>query len=284
MTKVWERLAAGGDLDGLGLPKLDGRWHVQGMQAPADVELKRVVFKGVHFDRCTIRELRLHEATIEDCAFTACNLQALGIWRTTFQNTRLCDVDLRRSGLGAVDDTGGHNTFRDVELVRVDFRESGITAAEMTDCRFVDCNLRRVNFGGTRFARCTFSGLLDEVQFYAQEFGYEHLPRNEMKHVSFADARFRYAEFRKLDMDDVVWPTAADHIIVQNYRATLACMAKRLDALGTTPGSLASKRMKFLLRWAGDHQKTGVLPKESFPRPGEWELIRQALAECARPN
>ena len=284
MTKVWERLAAGGGLDGLGLPKLDGRWHVQGMLAPANVELKRVVFKGIHFDRCTIRELRLHDATVEDCVFTGCNLQELGIWRTTFQHTRLCDVDLRRSGLGAADDSGGHNTFRDVELVRVDFRETAITAAEMTGCRFVDCNLYRVRFGGTRFERCTFSGLLDEVQFGAQAIGREHLPRNEMKDISFADARFRYVEFRKLDMDNVIWPTAPDHIIVQNYRATLASMAKRLEALGTNPGSLASKRLKFLLRWAGDHQRIGVLPKESYPRPGEWELILQALAECARPN
>ena len=284
MTKVWERLAAGGDLDGLGLSKLDGRWHVQGLRAPADVQIKRAVFKGIHFDRCTIRELRLPDATIEDCVFANCNLEQLLLWRTTFQRTRLCDVDLRRSSLGAVDDSGGHNTFRDVEFIRVDLRENGMAAAQMTDCRFADCNLRRVNFGGTRFERCTFSGLLDEVQFYAQEFGYEHLPRNEMKDVSFADARFRYVEFRKLDMDNVVWPTAADHIIVQNYRATITCMAKRLEALGTTPGSLASKKMKFLLRWAGDHQRTGILEKDSFSRPGEWELILQALAECARPN
>ena len=75
MTKVWERIAAGGDLDGLGLPRLDGRWHVQGLRAPADVELKRAVFKGIHFDRRTILELRLPDATIEDCLFTACNLE-----------------------------------------------------------------------------------------------------------------------------------------------------------------------------------------------------------------
>jgi uncharacterized protein YjbI with pentapeptide repeats len=284
MTKVWERIAAGGDLDGLGLSKLDGRWHVEGMRAPADADLKHVVFKAIHFDRCTIRELRLHDARMDNCVFTACDLQQLRLWRTTFEQTRLCDVDLRRSAFGAVDDSGGHNTFRGVEFVRADLREIAMSAAEMTDCRFVDCNLHRVDFGGTRFERCTFSGLLDEVQFYAQEFGYEHLPRNEMKDISFADARFRYVEFRKLDMEDVVWPTAPDHVIVQNYRATLACMAKRLDALGTKPGSLASKRMTFLLRWAGDHQRVGVLPKESFPRPGEWELILQALAQCAHPN
>lgn len=284
MATVWERLAAGGDLDGLGLPKLDGRWHVQGMRAPADAEIKRAVFKGIHFDRCILRELRLADATIEDCVFTACNLEQLHLWHTTVQRTRLCDVDLRRSSLGAVDDSGGHNTFRDVEFLRVNLRDNGVTAAEMTDCRFVDCDLYRVRFGGTRFERCTFSGLVDEVQFGAQAIGREHLPRNEMKDVSFADARFRYVEFRKLDMDNAVWPTAEDHIIVQNYRATITCMAKRLEALGTTPGSLASKKMKFLLRWAGDHQRTGTLEKDSFSRPGEWELILQALADCARPN
>lgn len=299
---IWARLAVGANLDGLEIERVEGRCHVRQLQTqPARstrvrglpegvellegvIELKNVSIKDVYFDECRLRDLRLHDVTFENCVFSKCDLQGLRMWRTTFANCRLVDVDLRRSSLGAVDKSGLANTFRGVELVRVNMRENQFISAVMTDCQFRDCDLKTVNFDGTRFERCTFSGLLDEVQFYPHPFGEEHLPRNEMKDVSFADARFRFVEFRKLDMEHVVWPTAEDHIVVRNYRATLACMAKRLAALGTKLGTRAANSLMFKLKWAGDHQKTGVLTPTSFPQEGEWEAVLQALAECAPRN
>jgi uncharacterized protein YjbI with pentapeptide repeats len=70
---------------------------------------------------------------------------------------------------------------------------------------FAETNLAKVDFQGTSFKDCLFTGLLDQVLFYRTAFRGERFPPNEMKGVDFRGARFRHVEFRNLDMNDVKW-------------------------------------------------------------------------------
>jgi len=296
---VLTRLATSGDLEGLGIPKLDGRWDLRGLQVPerTSVELKglppgivmqqgflrlkNAVWKDIHFTDCQLEEIRFFDLTVENCVFSKCKCKGWRFWGSSFTDTRFQDVDFRHAALGGLAQDGRRNSFRNVELVRTDLRGAAFISADIIGCQFLEANLRQVDFGGTRFEDCTFSGLLDETIFTQHGWGREDLPANEMKNVSFADARFRFVEFRKLDMDRVEWPRAADHVLVRNYRATLDCMIERLEARGTKAAAGVASHMAHARKWAGDNQMTGVICPSDFLQLGEWELALEVLAECA---
>jgi hypothetical protein len=209
------------------------------------------------------------------------NHALLGDCRHTFTNTIFGGADLRSSSLGGRSEAGRENTFRSVDFTRTDLRGAAFGTGDMTGCAFCDAKLKRVNFGGARFKDCTFSDLLDEVIFNRLDFLYKDALPNEMKNVSFADARFRFVEFRKLDMADVVWPTASGHLVVDDYRATLECAIARLTAVGSEVAKRAAGLLAHYLKWAGDQQMTSVITAQELSEPGQWDLVLKALAECS---
>ena len=297
--EIWACLSTGGDLGSLGIPRLDGRWDLRGLKVlkptstevtglPPGIRMNRgvlqstdAVWKNIHFSNCQLEEIRFHDLTVENCVFSNCKCSGWRVWGSSFRDTRFEDVDLRHAALGGLSQDGRRNLFSNVELVRTDLRGAAFISANIVGCRFLDANLKQVNFAGTCFEDCTFSGLLDETSFDPQRFGYQHLPANEMKNVSFANARFRCVDFRKLDMDRVEWPRASDHVLVRNYRATLDCMIERLTARGDTAATRVASRMEHARKWAGDRQQTGVFCPDDFFEPGHWELALEVLAECS---
>jgi hypothetical protein len=131
----------------------------------------------------------------------------------------------------------------------------------MTDCKFLDTKLSKVDFQGTTFKNCVFKGELEEVLFYRQAFRGEAFPANDMKGVDLRYAKLRHVEFRGLDMSDVMWPKDDDHIIIDDYTAVLDRLLNALK--GRT--DVASRKLSVVLtmkrKWAGPNQKRGVLNK-----------------------
>ena len=285
-TEVWVRLLGGGSLEGLGLPTVAGLVDLRDLVAPeptvarryvaasADVtELGDVVvvrgahWKGIDFSGARLASLRFFDSTIEDCSFDGARCQEWRMWGTTVANTSFRSADLRKAALGGVED-GKRNSFRHVDFEKADLRQTAYVSCDMIACTFMDARLSKVDFQGTVFVDCAFEGELDGVLFYRHAFRGEAYPPNEMRGVDLRRARLRNVEFRGLDMSDVRWPESDDHILVDEYSATLD---RALAALkGRT--DMASKRLVAVLgmkrKWVGAHQKRGVLSRPDLLEAG----------------
>ena len=321
-AEVWARLIGGGSLTGLNLPMNGGRMDLRGLVAPGPAMLRRYVaasaevtelgelivirgaqWRGLDFSGAHLGSLRFFDSTIEDCSFEGVRCQDWRMWGTTIINTSFQSADLRKAALGGVEN-GRRNSFRQIDLTKADLRQTVFVSCDIIDCRFIDTKLSKVDFQGTVFVNCIFEGELDEVLFYRQAFRGETFPANQMKGVDLRRAKLRHVEFRGLDMSEVQWPEDDDHVVVENYTATLD---RALDLL-KGHGDVASKKLGVVLgmkrKWAGPSQKRGVLSKrdlvegrrevvassrrrQTVPDPGTGKRRphgRGAALPCARPS
>jgi uncharacterized protein YjbI with pentapeptide repeats len=295
LAGVWERLLGGKSLEGLDLPMRTGRVDLGGIVVPDPTVMRRYVvasahvselgdllvirdahWKGIDFSGARLASLRFFDSTIEDCSFEGAKCQDWRIWGTTVLNTSFHSADLRKAALGGVE-KGRRNSFRQIDFTKADLRQSAYVSCDMIGCRFVETKLSKVDFQGTVFVDCTFEGELDEVLFYRQAFRGEAFPANEMRGVDLRRARLKHVEFRGLDMSEVLWPEGADHLIVEDYPATLD---RALQAIKGR-NDLASKRLGVVLsmkrKWAGPRQKLGVLSKPDLIEAGGPEAVAELL-------
>jgi uncharacterized protein YjbI with pentapeptide repeats len=294
-AEVWERLIGGRSLERLGLRVKAGLVDLRGLVAPEPTAVRRYItasadvrelgelivirgahWKGIDFSGARLPSLRFFDSTIEYCSFEGAKCQDWRMWGTTILNTSFCSADLRKAALGGVEN-GKRNLFRAVDFTKADLRQTAYISCDMISCRFVETKLSKVDFQGTVFVNCTFEGALDSVLFYRQAFRGEAFPANEMRGVDLRRATLRHVEFRGLDMSEVQWPEGEDHLVVDDYSATLD---RALHALkGRT--DLASKKLGMVLgmkrKWAGPHQKRGVLSKPDLVEAGGAETVTELL-------
>jgi len=138
----------------------------------------------------------------------------------------------------------------------------------MVECCFADANMTKVDFQGTVFVRCAFEGKLEDVLFYRFAFKGEKFLPNEMKEVDFRRAKFHFVEFRGLDMATVAWPEGDDHIIVDDYHASLE---RALRVFGDR-SDMGAKRLvaifTLMKKWAGPRQRRGVVSRAELVEAG----------------
>jgi Pentapeptide repeats (8 copies) len=279
---VWERLTTGSSLDDLELPEIDGRIDLRGLAAPEPVvvstsetaetrvtrlggllTIRRGHWKGLDFSGSQLKSLRFFDTTIEDCRFDKANCSDWRMWGTSIVRTSFVSADLRGASLGGVDE-GKRNFFREVDFSKADLRGSAHGVAEMVGCRFFQAKLRKVDFQGTVLVNCVFAGLLDEVCFSDHEFRRRQFPPNEMRGVDFRDAKFRFVEFRNLDLDDVIWPKDEGHYVVQDFPS----MLDRALAEWSNREDLRSRRLATFFsgvrKWLGPKQRVGVISRDDL--------------------
>ena len=297
--EIWKRLVTGEPLQGL-YPVIGGRIDLRGLCGPEPsvvrqfeidtkgikafegfVELRGVHLKGIDFSHCRLDSLRFFDSTIEDCVFDNGRCQDWRMWRTAVLNTSFRNTDLRNSALGPVNRTDTkRNSFRSIDFTNADLRKTVYVSADMINCVFAQTNLTKIDFQGTIFKDCIFSGLLNEVIFYQRAFQGETFPPNEMLGVDLREATLRHVEFRNLDMNDVKWPESNQHILLSNYKA---CLSRMLDTLSNCKDE-SSKRVQAILRmklkWAGPNQREGVLSKPDLLEQGSPDVITQLLSLC----
>jgi uncharacterized protein YjbI with pentapeptide repeats len=273
---ILDRLQGGGTLDGLARTP-DGRIDARGItfrggaaspmpgnpafeRIEGVIEIRGAVVRDIDFSRSKMKSFRFFDCTVSNCLFERATCTDWRLWRCTVERVSFESANLRDSVLGPVTD-GGRNAFVDVDFSKADLRGSVHVSSDMTRCRFVDSRLLGVDFQGTVFRECVFKGVVEDVLFYRHAFGGEHLPPNEMHRVDFRDATLRDVAFRSLDLSDIVWPTSAEHYIVDDFVPTLdrllALLAVRTDEDARILRDIVADYRK----WAGPRQQRGVIDK-----------------------
>ena len=237
--EIWERLLTGESLEGL-YPTVEGKIDLRGLHAPTPSSIRHFNFHK--------RDVNALEGVLE------------------LRGVHWKGINFSR------------NSYHSVDFTKADLRQTVYVSADMIDCVFAETNLAKVDFQGTIFKNCIFSGLLNEVMFYRSAFRGERFPPNEMKGVDFRGAVFRHVEFRNLDMNDVEWPKSDQHIVLDHYKA---CLEKMLKALSDRP-DVGSKKLQAILKtklkWAGPNQRVGVLSKPDLLEHGSPEAITWLLS------
>lgn len=287
-----ERVEGRIDLRGLRTPspEKDGAFVVDNMrfvQLSDLAEFCGVVVRNVDFSSARLPSLRMFGCRFENCLFDRAYLQDLRMWAVEFHDCSFRRADMRYSSLGAPYE-GRHLLYAHVDFSGADLRRAVSSTATFRDCDFAGAKLVKTEFGGSRFVRCRFSGLLREVIFQARDLRHREVEPNTMEDVDFSQAQLRWVEFHHLDLDRVTFPQDARHLVVRNWRCVLEhCLAKLGDDQSQEARSFRVL-LESMAKHAGPHQDVGLFNLDDFHDCGGSDeeeqfcaaIIRQSVLEC----
>ena len=304
--EIFARFAAGKALDDLRLGEHDGRVNLRGLCVPETIREKlpafrkwdvykvrgQVRFNGAHFEgldlgHSELEYLHLLNSRIINCCFDNANCAKWGLWGTDVAHTSFINTNLRAAVLGPWYENRG-NTYQFVNFSRADMRDLVSPAATYMDCDFSNAKLDKVEFESSSFIRCRFAGELREVMFYDHGFKTGKPDPNPMEDVDFSEAKLRWVDFRRLNLDRVKVPDDRDHVIVKYYRCVLERALAALKDNETPAGRGLMAVLKNDLKWIGPRREVGIFNRldfrEVWGEEGEEfavRILRTAEQECS---
>lgn len=305
--EVWRRLAAKESLGDLKLGEYEGRLDLRGLSAPevrrqelppfrnwalnrlsGYLEFNNVELEGVDFSGSKLEHIRFFNSRIVNCRFDDADCRSWRVKGTDVKHVSFVRSNLRDAVLGAWYEGRG-SRYEFVNFSRADMRGLLSSTAAYLDCDFSYARLDKIDFQSSSFIRCRFSGELREVIFYSKTFDTKKPEPNPMEDVDFSDAKLRWVEFRRLNLDRVRFPEDHDHLVVKNYR----CVLQRALEAASREKALESRGvivvLKHRLKWVGPEQKIGVFNRLDFREAGGAEeenfavdLLRRAERDCVK--
>ncbi len=283
-TEIWNALVHGRPLGDAGVPKIDGRLDLRNLRIAepiavettrtplADVmvmggltEIRGARWQSIDFSDSLLPGLRFLDCQIRNCVFDRCRMGDLRVWDTDFADVSFRSADLRGAVLAGTNEKDDKRaTYHDVDFTAADMRGTVYGAAEFLRCKFDRARLDKVDFQSSTFTDCSFEGELREVLFYRTGFRGERFPPNEMKRVDLRRAKLRWSEFRGLDLDEVLFPEDDDHIVVENFPATLDRLLAQFRGRPDLKSRKLVGRFELEKKWLGPQQKVGVLNKRDL--------------------
>lgn len=244
------------------------------------VELRGIVLKDLDFSGARLPSLRLFDCVLDNCVFRQAVCEGWRMWRTTLRRCSFEEANLRGSALGTLSEGErwrDRNRFETVSFDRADLRDTVWHPAEVRECSFRETRLEKVEFSGTVFRRCVFSGPLDEVVFARHGFRCERFPPNEMQDVDFSGVSFRWVEFRHLDLATVRFPERPDHLVVDDYPARLDRLLRMVEGRSDLPSRQLHARFARARKYAGAAQRRGVVNLDELGELAGPDLLEPAL-------
>jgi len=282
----WAHLVAGLPLERDTNALVAGRVDLRGFRLPAPQPRRRflfgsttvrelaglVVVRGgrwsrIDFSGAHLPSLRFFDTIIEDCVFDGADCRDWRIWTSEVRGTTFRGADLHGAALGGIAEEK-RNTFVDVDFTRADLRETAYETALFQRCTFSDARLRGVDFNGTVFVDCVFSGELEDVSFARMPFGRTTFPPNGLVGVDFSRARLRSVEFRELDLKGVKLPNDDEHLVIDDYPAALDRALEVLKNRSDSDSRGLAAYLAVSRRWAPAGVSRGVLNRLDLVEAG----------------
>jgi uncharacterized protein YjbI with pentapeptide repeats len=283
-TEIWDALAHGRQFGDAGVPEIDGRHDLRNLRIAepiavettrtplADVtvmggltEIRGAKWQSIDFSDSVLPGLRLFDCQIRNCVFDRCRMTDLRVWDTDFGDVSFRAADLRGAALAGPSEKGDKkDTYHDVDFTAADMRGAVYGPVEFLRCKFNRAKLNKADFHLSTFTDCSFEGELRDVMFYRIGFRGERFPPNEMKRVDLRRAKLRWSEFRGLDLDEVLFPEDDDHIVIENFPATLDRLLAQFRGRPDLKSRKLVGRFELEKKWLGPQQKVGVLNKQDL--------------------
>jgi uncharacterized protein YjbI with pentapeptide repeats len=304
-SEIWQRLLRGTSLDDLSLPRKEGRIDLRGWQLPepkviaswetklahvTQVEPDRIFrhaeWRNLDFSNSTLNSLQFYDSDITNCRFEKCYLRNFQPFASSIRDSSFKGAHLRGAGLGIATDEGPlklrRNVFTRVDFSEADLRDSLYISAAFEGCIFHNARIVKVNFASSTFVDCEFEGELREVQFWKSDlmtrpwYSHDAFPVNEMRNVDFSRARLRDVEFRGIDLQNVKLPIDHEHIVIQDFAATLDRLIAALRKDGDQTAKILVAGFEINRKWAAPHS-LGLLNRQDLADVGE-DAVERVLS------
>ena len=245
-------------------------------------ELRNQHFEGTDFSKNANPHLRAIDCEFSRCNFNKANLSDFRSWGSRFVDCTFRKTNLKNAAIGGVNE-GKLNFFERVDFSEADLRGIACGLGNFVDCVFNNTRLDKVDFQGSRFIRCTFSGILNETMFYAHAFRGEAFPPNQMEDVDFSGAKLHLVAFRKLDLDRVEFPKDKNHIVFDNYVEFLEKAVAELSGVSQVGLRQLHAVLVNYLKWIGPKQVRGVINRLDWKAyTGTLEKFDELVAKFGR--
>jgi uncharacterized protein YjbI with pentapeptide repeats len=252
----------------------------------------------IHFKNRKLRDLDLSGGNldevaftyvaIENCKFDHASCREWRMWATQFTECDFSSADLRDSTLGSGLYEGRQCTWTRVSLRGANLRNTHCDQGQFTDCDFSDAALAKIEFDCTTFTACKFRGLLREVTFHGDAFGYERTDHNALNGVDLSRAELRWVDFRKLNLEGVKFPQDEDHVVISRYKCVLKRGLKQLSADESPIVKTLRSDFEYGAKWAGPSQRVQVINRRDLLEYHSEQNVNQIVefwkrleAECA---
>lgn len=241
------------------LDKFEDKWDLRGFDfslRPGDVPFAHYHSDGFILPKWgnTYRDIVIGNADLShslfafadwyDCEFRDCKIEHADLTYSSFKGCSFRKVRFANCWIGNL--LGGVTeknlgVFEDVEFVNGHFTSATFSYPRFERCRF-KCDIGHVDFHGSQFYDCVFTGALSAVDFNGkadpgpgEEFmAGRPIPFNPMKNVDFSKARFKPTFMSvsfsgDMDLRDCKFPVKGDVFLVQNCHEVFAEVARRIE-------------------------------------------------------
>ncbi|MDB5014384.1 MAG: hypothetical protein JWQ25_2586 [Daejeonella sp.] len=236
-----------------GISKYEGKWDLRGIQFPnpkgsetitagtssfrkvsGTFNLKNIDLKNVDFSYADMSHSVWIRSNLENCIFNntkaknlyikACHFADLVAFKTNFSESFMAQNIGNDSG-----------SYRNVVFNQCDLSKTSFSFPLIDHCNFFDCKLHEVNFDGSRFENCKFSGVFKSgwirgYSIYAQKsilglFNKVNLKDfpNTMTNVDFKEAELKDVLFsHEVDISRCKFPVSENLIVIKNLDVTFS--------------------------------------------------------------
>jgi hypothetical protein len=196
---------------------------------------KKSLLRGLDLPGASLDSFRFHRCIIENCLFDGARCHDWRMWESATRETSFRKADLREATMGPWS-AGKGNTFSRVDFSGADFRDCTWMTAIFEDCDFSRARLGKVQFERCGIVRCTFAGLLDEVQFDGRVFEPDMREPNRYEDVDMSDALLRLTDFWEIDLPAFRLPDDPGLRVISNYPCVVTEAVKALQGRNDKPG------------------------------------------------
>lgn len=247
MTDIFKHLQLTKSLDGLDLKKRLGKWDLTNISVPkpkiinevdynsfpTTISKEKFRFKDIELTDTDLSFSKLDYSIWENCTFNNVLFHSVSgknviLIGCTFNNVIFENTNMMNSLLGGQVGISSGN-FNRVIFLKTNLRKTYYANPKFKDCEFIDCNLKEVDFNGSRFFNCTFEGELDSVFFhgypeYLQEDISSDLKNelyNPMENVNFSKAEmFGISFINQIDLSSCIFPVSDNYLSIRYFPRT----------------------------------------------------------------
>jgi uncharacterized protein YjbI with pentapeptide repeats len=237
-----------------GLAKHEDRWDLRGITLPIDpvsgkvFQIKNCILESIDFSYATLYESVWYKCKFTNIIFYSAKADYIKFWACRFDKVVFEKTYLNEALMNAtLNNDSGY--FRDVHFIEANMKGTMYTNTLFERCNFLKCKLDGVDFNGSRFLNCKFTGKLSGIFFRGYPLtDFKLYPNAKPIHNAMSNIDFREAIlesvtfFDKIDLSSCLFPESDDYILIRNNRKKI----------------FEDARKEIEMKWEGMDKKIGL--------------------------
>lgn len=191
--------------------------------------LQKITFENIDFSNANLSKSVFDRCIFINCKFKKTNFSDSRFIGVKFNDCVFFDTNFRRTSMS--DRIGiSLGEFVRCKFIKCNLEKTAYAFPIFKDVFFENCNLKLIDFNGSRFENCKFIGILDDVRFrgigidFKTEFFFWNRfnPKkysNKMINIDFSEAQLVATTFSHyINLDKIIFPfNSSNYVILTNH-------------------------------------------------------------------